>query len=221
MQRAKGSTTKPALNSKPTRGQSTAEIENASVVDVKVNEDNKSEKSDEKSISSEDATEDGIRSVINFIKDKIPELKVKLLTVKQLIEEDEEDATSNEDSENESSNLDEPKPDRVAIGGGSDAMEDGKDKDMKLFIGGVLHKKDDTFSKDEYARVPAEIEDMERDSFVLHVPMKSQNCSTEENVESKVKVAAIAAQGVSELMPPDVAKAFWNSGKGSSKVSWK
>ncbi|KAM7479913.1 hypothetical protein LguiA_028126 [Lonicera macranthoides] len=214
LQRTKGSTTKSALNSKPTRGQSTAEIENASVVDVKMNEDN----NDEKSISSEDATEDGIRNLINFIKDKIPELKVKLPMVKQLIEEDEEDTTSNEDSENESSNLDEPKPDRVAVGGSSDAMEDGKDKDMKLFVGGVLHKKDDTFSKDEYARVPAEIEDMERDSFVLHVPMKSQNCSTEENVESKVKVAALAVQGVSELMPPDVAKAFWNSGKGSSKA---
>ncbi|KAK3018541.1 hypothetical protein RJ639_003898 [Escallonia herrerae] len=223
--------TKPtgSLNSKLTKGPS-AEIENASVIDVKVN-DEKSEKSDEKGITFEGATEEGIRSVINFLKDKIPELKVKVMkvdvteeviensdSVKHLMEDDDESITSGESSEDEADNVDEIQSDRVALGGGNDATEDGKNLDMKLFIGGVLHNKEDTPSKDEYNRVPAGIEDIERDSFVLHVPVRSPHLDTEESTQTKVKVAAIAAQGVSELMPPDVAKAFFTSDKVSPKL---
>ncbi|KAK2975498.1 hypothetical protein RJ640_005237 [Escallonia rubra] len=224
--------TKPtgSLNSKLTKGPS-AEIKNASVIDVKLN-DEKSEKSDEKGITFEGATEEGIRSVINFLKDKIPELKVKVMkvdvteeviensdSVKNIMEDDDESITSGESSEDEDDSVDEIQSDRVALGGGNDATEDGKNLDMKLFIGGVLHNKEDTPSKDEYNRVPAGIEDIERDSFVLHVPVRSPHLDTEESTQTKIKVAAIAAQGVSELMPPDVAKAFFTSDKVSPKVS--
>ncbi|KAK3035304.1 hypothetical protein RJ639_034012 [Escallonia herrerae] len=228
MQRVK---TKPtgSLNSKLTKGPS-AEIENASVIDVKVN-DEKSEKSDEKGITFEGATEEGIRSVINFLKDKIPELKVKVMkvdvteeviensdSVKHLMEDSDESITSGESSEDEDDSVDEIQSDRVALGGGNDATDDVKKLDMKLFIGGVLHNKEDTPSKDEYNRVPAGVEDIERDSFVLHIPVRSPHLDTEESTQTKVKVAAIAAQGVSELMPPDVAKAFFTSDKVSPKV---
>lgn len=234
MQRAKGSNLKAAAapSSSSTKGTSMPDIENASVIDVKVNED-KPGKSDEKSINFEGATEDGIRSVINFLKDKIPELKIKDLkvmkvnveevmedndTVNQLTQEDDNEKTSSEsdeDSEDENTDLDE----RIVMGANNDETEDGKSLDMKLFVGGVLHSREDTPSKDEFVRVPAEIEEMEKDSFVLHVPVKSHVQDSEESIASKVKIAAIASQGVSELMPPDVAKALWSSDKVSRKVS--
>ncbi|XP_071733339.1 protein EXECUTER 2, chloroplastic [Rutidosis leptorrhynchoides] len=230
MQRAKTSNSKSASpsSSSSTKGTSMNDIENSSVIDVKVNED-KPGKNDEKSISFEGATEDGIRSVINFLKDKIPELKIKDLkvmkvdvegvmendTVNQILSEDDDKTTSDEDSEEENNDLDDPQPDRIVMGANSDETEDGKNLEMKLFVGGVLHTRDDTPSKDEFVRVPAEIEEMEKDSFVLHVPVKS----TEESIASKVKMAAISTQGVSELMPPDVAKALWSSDKVSRKVS--
>ncbi|KAI3782512.1 hypothetical protein L2E82_12561 [Cichorium intybus] len=75
----------------------------------------------------------------------------------------------------------------------------------------------DTPSKDEFVRVPAEIEEMEKDSFVLHVPVKSHDLDSEESIASKVKIAAIASQCVYALMPPDVAKVLWSSDKVSRK----
>ncbi|CAI9787297.1 unnamed protein product [Fraxinus pennsylvanica] len=132
-------------------------------------------------------------------------------------EENENNITS-ENTEEEASDLDDNQPDLAAVQGDSDTMKDETDLDMKLFIGGVLHNKEDTPNKDEFVHVPANIKDMERGSFVLHIPKRFQDHDTEENIASKAKVAAIAAQGVSELMPPAVAKAFWSSDKVSSKI---
>ncbi|CAI9267212.1 unnamed protein product [Lactuca saligna] len=231
MQRAKSNNSKATAPSM--KGTSMADIENSSVIDVKVNEE-KPGKNDGKSINFEGDTEEGIRSVLNFLKDKIPELKIKDLkvmkvdveevmaddddTVNQLLQEDDEKTTSDDEEEDsevesETSDLD------LDVGTNNDAAEDGKSLDMKLFVGGVLHNREDTPSKDEFVRVPAEIEEMEKDSFVLHVPVKSHDSDSEESIASKVKMAAIASQGVSELMPPDVAKALWSSDKVSRKVS--
>ncbi|KAI3737310.1 hypothetical protein L2E82_27307 [Cichorium intybus] len=232
MQRAKSNNSKATTPSM--KGTSMADIENSSVIDVKVNEDkDKPGKNDEKSINFEGATEEGIRSVINFLKDKIPELKIKDLkvmkvdveevmenddddTVNQLLQEDDEKTTSDSDEEDTE---DETETSDLDVGTNNDALEDGKSLDMKLFVGGVLHNREDTPSKDEFVRVPAKIEEMEKDSFVLHVPVKSHDLDSEESIASKVKIAAIASQGVSELMPPDVAKALWSSDKVSRKVS--
>ncbi|KAL2465333.1 Protein EXECUTER 2 [Abeliophyllum distichum] len=233
LQRITGSAANSSSSSsdKSSKGPSAAEIENASVVDVKV-EETEAKKGEGKSIDLEGAAEEGIKSVINFLKEKIPNLKVKVMKVnvteeimedgdslKQIIEEDSENTITSENTEEEASDLDDNQPDRAAVQGDSDTMEDETDLDMKLFIGGVLHNKEDTSTKDEYVRVPADIKDMERDSFVLHILKRNQDHETEENISSKAKVAAIAAQGVSELMPPDVAKAFWSSDKVSSKIS--
>ena len=54
-----------------------------------------------------------------------------------------------------------------------------------------MHNKEDTFFKDDYVRQPTEIRDIERDSFVLHVPVRSQDHDFGENKVSKVKVAAV------------------------------
>ncbi|KAK1564785.1 hypothetical protein Q3G72_011531 [Acer saccharum] len=229
LQRAKGPTYSTNSPSKSTKSPSGSEVENASVVDVQGTEV-KAEKSDNKGINIEGATEEGIKSVINFLKEKIPGLKVKVMnidiaeevmddtdSVKQLMQ-DGDDTGSSEDSEGES-DLEELQPDGVALEGGSDASEEEKDLDTKLFIGGVVHNNEDSPTKDEYVRVPADVKEVERDSFVLHVPGKSLGYDTGESKISKVKVAAIAAQGISELMPSEIAKAFWSSDRASSKVS--
>ncbi|OAY47762.1 protein EXECUTER 2, chloroplastic [Manihot esculenta] len=232
LQRAKGaSTNSTSSHSKSGTSPSTSEVEKASAVDVKQNEI-KPEESEEQGINIEGATEEGIKSVINFLKDKIPGLKVKVMninaaeeviedndSVKQLMQEDEEQATSSENSEDEIDKLEEIQPDGVSLEGDSDPSEDAKDLDMKLFIGGVVHSDEDTPNKDDYVRLPAEINDMEKDSFVLHIPERSLDYDSRQSKASRIKVAAIAAKGVSELMPPDVAKAFWGADKVSSKVS--
>ncbi|KAH6757035.1 UvrB/UvrC domain protein [Perilla frutescens var. hirtella] len=213
---------------KPTKGPSAGETENTSVVDVNL-EESEAEKGEGKSLDLEGAAEEGIKGVINFFKEKVPELKVKVMrvdvteditedTLKQFMEEDSE-GRSSKDIEEDATEIDGNQPDRVAAQGDSDIMEDENSLDMKLYIGGVLHNNEQLPSKDEFVRVPADISDMERDSFLLHIPKIYHDNDTEENVASKVKVAALAAQGVSELMPSDIAKAFWSSEKVSPKIS--
>ncbi|KAL4347747.1 hypothetical protein GQ457_17G026950 [Hibiscus cannabinus] len=232
LQRAKGSSKNSTSSpSKPTKTPSTSELENASVIDVQGNDEAKAERSDEKGINIEGATEEGIKSVINFLKNKIPGLKVKVMnvdvseevivndSVEELIQEDDEKTDATENSEDETNDLEEIQPDGVAMGQGGNLADERNDLDMKLFIGGLVHKNEDTPTKDEYVRLPADIKGLERDYFLLHVPKRSLDSDTGESKASKVKIAAIAAQGVSELMPPDVAKAFWGSDKASSKVS--
>ncbi|XWS50971.1 hypothetical protein CRYUN_Cryun12cG0136500 [Craigia yunnanensis] len=231
LQRAKGSSKNSTSSSaKPAKTPSTSEVENASVIDVQGNEA-KAERSDVKGINIEGATEEGIKSVINFLKNKIPGLKVKVMNVdvseevivndslEQLMQEDDEKTASTENSEDETNDLEEIQPDGVALEESSNPAENSRDLDMKLFIGGLVHNNEDTPTKDEYVRLPADIKELERDSFLLHLPKRSIDNDTGESKASKVKIAAIAAQGVSELMPPDVAKAFWSSDKASSKVS--
>ncbi|KAL3835191.1 hypothetical protein ACJIZ3_009927 [Penstemon smallii] len=216
------SSTSISSTDKSTKKPSAGEIENASVVDVKL-EENEGEKIEGKSIDLEGAAEEGIKNVIKFLKEKIPELNFKVMrvnvteditkdTVRQIIEEDNENTTS-EDTEKEASDIDNNQADEVADG---ETMED----DTKLYIGGVLHNKEATSStKDEFVRVPADIKDMEKDSFVLHIPKSYQDNDTEESVAANFKVASSAAKGFSELMPSDVAKAFWGADKVSSKIS--
>ncbi|KAK6924865.1 hypothetical protein RJ641_009191 [Dillenia turbinata] len=230
LQPGKGSSSSSILPSTPSKSSTKSETENAYVEDIKGNED-KTDRSIEKSVTIEGATEEGIKSVINFLKDKIPGLEVKVMNVditeeviedsesmKQLIQEDDDKSTSDEISEDKDSTLDDIQPDGVTLGEGSGTIDDEKDLDVKLIIGGVLHNEDSP-AKDEYLRLPAYINDSDKDSFVLHVPGRNQDQDAGENKVSKVKVAAIAVQGVSELMPSEVAKAFWSADKVSPKVS--
>lgn len=231
LQRAKGNSTTSSSPIKLAKDPSTSEVGNETVVDIQENE-GKSERTEEKGTNIEGATEEGIKSVINFLKEKIPGLKVKVMninvneeviqdsdSVKQLMQDNEKTGSTENSEEDGAGNLDEIQPDGVTLGGDSDASEDEKDLDMKLFIGGVVHNNEDVPAKDEYVRLPAEIRAMERDSFVLHIPGRALDQDAGESKVSRVKVAALAAQGVSELMPPDVAKAFWSADKVSSKVS--
>ncbi|EPS59467.1 hypothetical protein M569_15340, partial [Genlisea aurea] len=210
---------------------SAGENREATVVDVKL-EEGKPKKGEKKSIDFEGAAEEGIKSVINFLKEKIPELNVKVMkvdvaeditedTAKEFVEDDNDSSSTIETSdEDEVSELDDnPEDDQVVSEGDNEVpQEDGSNNfDMKLYIGGILHNKEDGHMKDEVTRVPATVMDMEKDSFVLRIP--SADNENEVNVSAKVKVAALAAQGVSDLMPPEVAMALLNSGKVSRKVA--
>lgn len=231
MQRSKGNPTSPAnLQPKPSRESPTSESENSSTVDVQTNKD-KEEKQEDKILNIEGATEEGIKSVINFLKDKIPGLNVKVMNIslgdqvvedsdamKQLTQDDSEE--DDEESDDEVDNLDvaEGESDGIRMEGDGESSEDEKDLDMKVFVGGIVHNEDDVSPKEEYTRLPAEIRDAEKDSFILHVPGVR---GSEESMSSNVKVAALAAQGVSDLMPSEVAKAFLGSDKISPKVSFR
>ncbi|XP_038990333.1 protein EXECUTER 2, chloroplastic-like [Phoenix dactylifera] len=182
-------------------------------------------------INAKDSSEEGLISIINFLKERIPGFKVKVLNVigseevkvnteslEQLVQDDEEKTASIDDSKDETSNLDSVQREAVPVGGGADSTEGSKNTNVKLYIGGVLHNKEDVLSK-SYVRAPAEIMDMEKDSFILHIPGRSAELDAEERKARKIKVAAIAAQAASDLMPPDVAKAFLSGDKAASKVS--
>ncbi|KAL5076375.1 hypothetical protein RYX36_015359 [Vicia faba] len=229
LRRSKGNSTSnpPSI---PAKSPSKPEVENLSSVEVEEPEEKVEERNDEKNNNIEAATEEGIKSVINFLKEKIPGLKVKVMNVnveeeeregsdsiKQIMEEDGNKTSSTENSEGEVNNMDEP--DEINLEGDIDASEEEKELDMKLFWGGIVHSNEDNAAKDEFIRLPAEINNMERDSFLLHIPKRNLDNDRKEDKVRNIKVAALAAQGISELMPSDVAKAFWGSDKVSSKVS--
>lgn len=216
---------------------STASAE-ATTLGIQDNVEDKTEKQ-EKIINVEGASEEGIKSVINFLKDKIPVLNLKFMNMEvteevvgeneapaQMSQEeavddddDDEDDDSEEDigdtSEDESDTLDEPQPDSISLGDG-DPTDDEKDLGLKFFLGGVVHNTDDVpTTKDEFHRLPADIKDMAKDSFLLHIP--GLHGSRENNVFD-MKVASVIEKHVAELMTPDVAKAFMGTEKMSSKV---
>lgn len=229
LRRSKGNSTSnpPSI---PAKSPSKPEVENLTSVEVEEPEEKVEERNDEKNSNIETATEEGIKSVINFLKEKIPGLKVKVMNVnveeeeeeregsdsiKQIMEEDGNKTSSTENSEGEVNNMDEP--DEINLEGDVDASEEEKELDMKLFLGGIVHNNEDNAAKDEFIRLPAEIKNMERDSFLLHIPRRNLDNDKKADKVRNIKVAALAAQGISELMPSDVAKAFW----GSDKVSYK
>lgn len=228
LRQAKGKSKRNPL-SISAKGPSKPEVDNVSS-SVEVQEDEeKVERNDEKNNNIEAVTEEGIKSVINFLKEKIPGLKVKVMNVnveeeaaenndsiQQLMEDDSNKTGTGENHEDEVDNLDEP--DGVTLDRDGDATVEEKDLEMKLFIGGVVHNNEDTPLKDDFVRLPAVIKNMEKDSFVFNFASKNPDYGIKEDKTPNIKVAALAAQGVSELMPPDVANAFWSSDKVSSKV---
>lgn len=182
---------------------------------------------DDQSVISKESNEEGLKSVINFLKERMPGFKVKVLNVKrseevkaqtdsveQLKQEYDEKSATNDDSKIES-NLENIQGDDISLDEDTDPTDGDRDMAVKLFIGGVLHNTEDVLSK-SFTRLPSELKDMERDSFVLHITGSSDGPDIEEQKAARVKVAAIAAQAASDLMPPEVAKA-WSMDK--TKVS--
>ena len=174
--------------------------------------------------SNKDSSVEGLKSVLNFFKSRIPEFKVQVINV-DVSEETELAANSSEElaqddvkstSENslEETTAEELEQEEDVS---EDMDEESKSTEVKLFISGVVHNKEDAGAK-SYVRVPAEINNMEKDSFELYIPGKGSDQDLAETKAAKQKVADMAAKLASELMPSDVAKALWGTTKSSSKV---
>lgn len=200
-------------------------VESTSILDAGGSEV-KVDKKKDKLLNAEEPTEEGIQNVIKFLKDKIPGLK--LMKVMDVELPDEEIVGSDDDLvelvgeviEEAGSSDEEEDDDSVEEIASKDGADIGKDLNPKVFIGGVLHSTEDSSIEDELVRVLADITDNERDSFTLHVPgRRKSDVDTRKDRVSKEQVTALAAQGLSDLMPPEVAKAFWGSERPSLKVS--
>ncbi|KAG6496394.1 hypothetical protein ZIOFF_044255 [Zingiber officinale] len=169
--------------------------------------------------------DEGLKSIISFFKERIPGLNIKLRNTSapqemkmdvespdQLLQEDNEKDASSDDS----SKLEDNKG--VSDGEDPEFAERSKNMAVKLFVGGVVHNKEDSVTK-LYRRVPAKMEYVVKDSFTLYLPGQSAGSNIVERKPAKIRVAAMAAQSASDLMPPDVANAFFSSDKAISKVS--
>lgn len=197
---------------------SNASIENTSIVrGSEVQVDKKEDRL--QLLNAQEPTKEGIKNVIEFLKDKIPGLKMKMdvrVPGEEIVGSD--DATEELVGEGieETNSADEGEDDSIEE---IASMDSGKHFNTKLFFGGVLHNTEDSSIGDELVRVSADITDTERDSFILHVPGRSKkDIDTRKNTVSKEQVAALAAQGISDLMPPEVAEAFWGLEKAPLKV---
>ncbi|KFK28712.1 hypothetical protein AALP_AA7G037200 [Arabis alpina] len=215
-------------------------IKKPSILDVGGGEVKEDKKEDTPLIGKE-PTEEGIKNVLSFLKDRIPGIKVRL--VKEDVKIPEEEIVSSDDVTEElvgegieeTNYADEEEGDIIEDISSMDSddirkhlkksIEDMSSVDSadirkhwkKLFIGGVLHNTEDSSTKDELVRVSADIIDIERDSFILHVPRRSKDGI--DNTVSKEQVTSLQALRLSDLMPPEVAKAFWGAEKASLKVS--
>lgn len=170
---------------------------------------------------------EGLKSVLNFFKSRIPEFKVQVINVDvpeetELVTDSSEESVQDDVKSTSESSLEESSTEEFqeedASDGDSDSNDDGKSPEVKLFISGVVHNKEDAGAK-SYVRVPAEISNLERDSFELYIPGKGSDRDLAETKAAKQKVADMAAKLASELMPSDVAKALWGTTKSSSKIN--
>lgn len=220
LQHAKQKPSIPESSYVSSQQSSNASAESPSILDAGGSEV-KVDKKKDKLLNAEEPTEEGIQNVIKFLKDKIPGLK--LMKVMDVELPDEEIIGSDDDLVElvgevieEAGSADEEEDDDSI----EESADNGKDLNPKVFIGGVLHSTEDSSIDDELVRVTADITDNERDSFTLHVPgRRKSDVDTRKDRVSKEQVTALAAQGLSDLMPPEVAKAFWGSERPSLKAS--
>lgn len=181
-------------------------------------------------VINKDSDEEGLKSIINFFKERIPgfnvnlannsvqeEIKMDAESSEQLVQEDDEKDGSPEYSINDDSKSENSQGEMLPDGEDADSANKSKDMAVKLFVGGVLHNKDDSTTK-SYKRIPAEMKDVEKGSFTLYLLGRSSDPHIVERKPEKIRVAAVATQSASDLMPPDVANAFFSSDKAISKV---
>ncbi|RWV95580.1 hypothetical protein BHE74_00056067 [Ensete ventricosum] len=183
------------------------------------------EASSKDNINNEDSSVD---TFINFLKERIPGFEVKVVNVTvadeikmaieslgQLVKEDDDKNASSKDTKYEDRKSENIQGKMLSADGDTDSNE-SKDT-AQVFVGGVTYNKEDGLSK-SYMRVPAEMNDVKKDSFILHVRGKGGETGSGELKPSKIRVAAAAAESASDLMPSDLAKAFLR-GEKAIKVS--
>ncbi|RRT76943.1 hypothetical protein B296_00025619 [Ensete ventricosum] len=177
-----------------------------------------------------DSDDEGLKSIINFFKERIPgfnvnlannsvqeEIKMDAGSSEQLMQEDDEKDGSPEYSTTDDSKSENSQGEMLSDGEDADSTNRSKNMAVKLFVGGVLHNKDESMTK-SYKRIPAEMKDVEKGSFTLYLSRRSSDPHIVERKPEKIRVASVATQSASDLMPPDVANAFFSSDKAISKV---
>ncbi|MQL78522.1 hypothetical protein Taro_010953, partial [Colocasia esculenta] len=223
----------PSSPSKPDASSGT-DSKNSPLEGSQSNEDGIDEIKKDGNMKTKETSEEGLKTVLNFLKDRFPGFKVKAVEAnglekinvdaessEQLEKEEEDDddkVTPVENSKDETSILNDEQPEAAPSGPDTDMTDESGNASVKPFIGGV-HNREDILSR-PYARLPAEIKDVRRDSFILHILGGSVKFDTEESKASKKhKVAAIVAQMAQDLILPELAKASWSVDKATSKVS--
>ncbi|RRT36520.1 hypothetical protein B296_00055105 [Ensete ventricosum] len=186
------------------------------------------EASSKDNINNEDSSVD---TFINFLKERIPGFEVKVVNVTvadeikmaieslgQLVKEDDDKNASSKDTKYEDRKSENIQGKMLSADGDTDSNE-SKDT-AQVFVGGVTYNKEDGLSK-SYMRVPAEMNDVKKDSFILHVRGKGGETGSGELKPSKIRVAAVAAESASDLMPSDLAKAFLRGEKAIKQVTFR
>jgi hypothetical protein len=192
--------------------------------DTDLKENEKFEEKEQDTGNTKDSSVEALKSVLNFFKSRIPEFKVQVINVDvseetELVESSSEELVQDDVKSTSDNSLEEPTTEELQEEDvpEEDIDEESKDTEVKLFISGVVHNKEDAGAK-SYVRVPAEINNLEKDSFELYIPGKGSDRDLAETKVAKQKVADMAAKLASELMPSDVAKALWGTTKSSQKV---
>jgi len=127
-----------------------SEVENESSVEIQEHEE-KAEKNDEVSSSIEEASKQGIKIVLYFLKDKIPGLQISIMNINAEEEgaEDSNKTTSSKNTEEEVNNMD--VHNEGIIEADNDASADEKDLGMNHSVVGVVSGENDTPVKDLFA----------------------------------------------------------------------
>lgn len=187
------------------------------------------EKSDDAAL-----VDEGLSRILNFLKERIPDVKLKVFRViapnredipkivEQLLEEvvtqDNDDAKGLKEKEG---------PVEAGVQESTGKVEDNKDSaeegrketPVGVIVGGMLQSVSEERLSKVPTRVPARIECQSRDSFLFHIDdAMGQQASAKEPVPSW-KVTTVTTQAAADLGPPDVTKVVWNLEKIPVKVS--
>ena len=173
--------------------------------------------------------DDGLNNIINFLKDRIPDVKLKVFNVsnqngedipkivEKILEEveieDNEGANNQVDSSEDPEDLMQEKIDQAS----NDSELMGvvqREIPVRLIVGGLLQNVAEEKLPKPPTRVPARIETQSRDSFLLHI---EETAAQLQSRESLLKVSAIMTKSSSEL-PPEVLKAVSSLEKLPVKV---
>jgi hypothetical protein len=233
----KGTSSAPSVSSAATEGsgkvESESSVESSTISDSVTEEANTdtnlkgNEEFEEKEQdigNTKDCSVEGLKSLLNFFMSRIPEFNVQVIN-EDVSEETElaknssdesvqDDVKSTSDNSLENPTTEELQDEDVPE---EDIDEESKGAEVKLFIVGVIHNKEDARAK-SYVRIPSEINNLEKNSFELYIPGKGSDHDLAETKVAKQKVADMAAKLASELMPSDITKALWGTTKSSQKV---
>ncbi|XP_024401257.1 protein EXECUTER 2, chloroplastic isoform X3 [Physcomitrium patens] len=186
-----------------------------------------------------------LSKIMSFLKDRIPDVKLKVFKViapegadaelpkivEQLMEQEDSSSSKQQDlSEASTSNTNInsatekkglgskfPLDGKIPVGG---IGEDEKEMSIRLVVGGVLQNNIDSEPSKLPVRVPARIEHKGQNAFTFHIEdTGSTPAGAAPSKELSYKMATIASQAPTDLMADDVAKVLWNVETVPVKVS--